>query len=99
MAFNFPTYELPAHDGIEDITDCWVEETDPQNEQGQTCDAFFDDEVSGYGCHCALVAIRVNGGWGVDYWSINLPRDMAVKLLTQATVDRIERNRADRLAE
>ncbi|MCV2449518.1 hypothetical protein [Paracoccus sp. DMF] len=97
MAFQFAPYQIPPHDGTEDITDLWIEETDAENERGETCEAFFDDEVSGYGCHCALVAIRVTGGLGVDTWSLNLPRDIAMKLLNPMTVTRLERQRADRL--
>lgn len=99
MAFQFEPYRIPPHDGKEDISDVWREETDPENEEGQTCEAFFDDETSGYGSHCALIAIRVTGGMGDDLWAVNLPRDMAVKLLGAAAVERIERLRSDRLDE
>lgn len=99
MAFQFKPYDLPPCDGSEDISDLWTEETDPENERGEICEAFFDDEVSGIGCHCALVAIRVTGGLGDDQWSISLPRDIAMKLLNPMAVTRLERNRADRLDE
>lgn len=99
MAFQFEPYRIPPHSGSEDISDVWTEETDPENERGECCEAFFDDEVSGYGCHSALIAIRVTGGLGDDMWSVNLPRDMAMKLLNPMTVTRLERLRADRLDE
>lgn len=99
MVFQFEPYRIPPHSGSEDISDVWSEENDPENERGETCEAFFDDEVSGHGCHCALIAIRVAGGFGDDLWSLNLPRDIAMKLLNPMTVTRLERLRADRLAE
>lgn len=88
-------YALPRCDGREDITDAWQEETDPENERGEICEAFFNDDVSGYGCRCALVAIRVTGAEG----QIPLPRELALALLNPMTVTRLERLRADRLAE
>lgn len=97
MALEFTPYELPAYDGRDDISDVWMEETDPENERGELCEAFFDDEVSGYGCHCALVAIRISGIDGDK--ELTLPRDLAMVLLNPMTVTRIERNRADRLDE
>ena len=97
MAFHFQPYALPPHSGSDDISDVWTEETDPENERGECCEAFYDDEVSGFGSHSAIVALCITGGWDDQQWSINLPRDIAMKLLTPPTIARLERLRADRL--
>lgn len=90
-----PSYALPPCDGYDDITDVWLEETDPENELGEICEAGFDDDARGYPCRCSLVGIRVTR----DGWSIPLPREIAVRLLGPMTVTRLERLRAARLDE
>lgn len=96
-AFTVQPFAIPDYDGHEDITDCWIEETDPQNERGEVCEAFFDDSVSGYGASSGLVGIRIFGGSGE--WAINMPREMAIAILTPETVERLERIRAARIGD
>lgn len=97
MSHVFIPYEVPAHDGFDDISDVWMEEQDPDNERGEICEAFFADNISDSGCRCELIAIRILGIEGNR--ELTLPRDFALKLLTPMTVTRIERRRARLLDE
>lgn len=99
MATFTPFYEPPAYDGTEDITDNWMQETDPENERGEICEGFFDDHVRN-GCRCALVAIRLTiQDEAGENRSIVMPRELAVSLMGLSTVTWIERDRARVLDE
>lgn len=94
-----PHFTPPQCDGSEDITDVWIEETDPENERGECCEAHFIDTCRGTGCRCALVAVTVI--FRVDGRDVQtcLPRDMAIAQLGPVAVTRIEQIRARELEE
>lgn len=94
--FDTAPYAPPRHDGSEDITDVWVEETDPEHEHGEICVAHYDDNTRGYGCRCALVALTVTLG---DGGYTCLTRHMAMMTLGPVAITRLERLRAARLEE
>lgn len=94
-----PHFTPPQCDGSEDITDVWIEETDPENERGECCEAHFDDDCHGIGCRCALVALTVAFCVGGTDVQTVLTRDMAIAMLGPVAVTRIEQIRARELEE
>lgn len=72
----------PAHTC--DLTDPWMEATDPTNERGEVATGHFLTNVRGAGPGVALDRIDVSGG------SI-LQRDLCILVLGRAEVERLER--------
>lgn len=68
---------------VENLSDVWMEETDPDNWWGEFCSGFFTEEDGFF----TLVGLNVEDGKSDDY----LNREQAIKVLGYETVCRVER--------
>lgn len=97
-----PNYAKGATHTVE-ITDAWREISDPENEHGETCLAFFEvetveawtgnprDEINAAACR--LVAIAIDDGRGLHWRN----REQAIQLFGDAAIARFERIETEHL--
>jgi len=71
-------------DRVIDITDAWLEQTDPENERNEVCLAYLHSEKYDDGMRVAGIAIEDNDG--TTYRN----RDWAVKILGADAIWRVE---------
>lgn len=94
-------FAMPPFDSSADISDLWQERTDPENALGQTAEAHFAHNArtirAGLSrrswwqeCRPELVGVTVTGGDAPRFWSIALPRSIALAALGADAVAALE---------
>lgn len=76
------TTDFTVCDLIEDLTDNWIEETDPENIEGDVCTGYFDQDDD----LMTLKGLMVESGSLTTFYD----REHAIKFLSYETVCRIE---------
>jgi|GEM_PF-1923971 hypothetical protein len=70
-----------------DLTDVWMEETDPQNERGEACEAYFTHDGRGDAFTAAtLIGARIDTG----HRAYELGRDEVLAMVGADEVARVE---------